>query len=76
VIALSGDASTRRLLVVSQVNLSLQLPFALVPLVKMSSDRARMGPLASGPWARLAGWASVALIVLADGALVLVTLVR
>jgi manganese transport protein len=74
VLALSGEASTGRLLVVSQVVLSLQLPFALVPLVILSSDRARMGRLANGRATRALGWACIAVVVLANGALIVATL--
>src|SRR5262249_18703261 len=44
VIGISGEHGTTRLLVVSQVILSLQLPFAVVPLVKFTASRRKMGP--------------------------------
>jgi manganese transport protein len=69
-IALSGDASTGRMLVASQVVLSLALPFVLVPLMLLASDRVRMGPLANTRLVRIAGWAGVGLIVVTNGALV------
>src|SRR4051794_25257945 len=43
VIAISGEHGTTRLLVLSQVILSLQLPFAVVPLVKFTASRKKMG---------------------------------
>ena len=42
VIALFGEAGTARLLVLSQVVLSMQLPFAVIPLVRFVSDRRKM----------------------------------
>ena len=46
-IALAGSEGLYRLLVLSQVVLSLQLPFAVVPLVHFTSDRRKMGEFAS-----------------------------
>jgi len=48
--------------VLSQVILALQLPFALVPLVRMTSDRALMGRHANRPWLRRAAWAITAVV--------------
>src|SRR5204863_1920527 len=45
VIALYGEKSTGTLLILSQVILSLQLPFAVFPLVRFTTDRAKMGRL-------------------------------
>lgn len=42
-----GNGAVSKLLVASQVVLSLQLPFALYPLIRMTSDRALMGPFAN-----------------------------
>jgi hypothetical protein len=39
-----GDAAIGRLLVFSQVLLSLQLPFALYPLIRLTNDHMLMGP--------------------------------
>ncbi len=55
VTALCGEGATGRLLVLSQVILSLQLSFAVVPLVMFTSDRALMGPFANSGGARIAG---------------------
>ena len=63
VIAIAGEGATTSLLVLSQVVLSLQLPFAVVPLVSFTSDRRLMGDFAS-PWAlRAAAWIVAAAIV-------------
>ena len=45
-----GPGATGDLLIASQVVLSLQLPFAVVPLVRMTGDRNMMGGFANGPW--------------------------
>src|SRR5204862_5504269 len=45
-----GESGTAKLLVLSQVILSLQLSFAVVPLVMFTSDKAKMGEFANGPW--------------------------
>ncbi|WP_179459603.1 Nramp family divalent metal transporter [Stenotrophomonas sp. JAI102] len=45
VTAIYGEQGTARLLVLSQVLLSMQLPFAVVPLVRFVSDKAKMGAL-------------------------------
>ena len=45
-----GEGGTAKLLILSQVVLSLQLPFAVVPLVMMTASRAKMGPLAAPRW--------------------------
>jgi manganese transport protein len=63
VIALMGDRSTQPLLVLSQVILSLQLPFAVIPLIHFTSSRANMGVFATPLWARTLAWAAAAIIV-------------
>ncbi len=45
-----GDAGAAQLLILSQVVLSLQLPFAVVPLVMFTADRAKMGALVAPRW--------------------------
>ena len=64
-----GDAGVGRLLVASQVVLSLQLPFAIWPLVKITSDAAVMGRFANGPWLKACAWGLFAVIALANVAL-------
>lgn len=51
------------LLVFSQVVLSLQLPFSVIPLVRFTEDPALMGELKNPPWVRVLAWLSAALIV-------------
>jgi len=63
VTALYGESGTARLLILSQVILSMQLPFAVIPLVMFTADRAKMGRFAIGrPLAALA-WIVAAVIV-------------
>jgi len=50
VIYTSGEKEVYKLLILSQVILSLQLPFAIIPLVRLTSDRKRMGEFANKPW--------------------------
>ncbi|MCC6862329.1 MAG: Nramp family divalent metal transporter [Bryobacterales bacterium] len=59
----AGEAATYRLLILSQVILSMQLPFAVIPLIHFSSDRARMGAFANPAWVRLLAWSTAAIIV-------------
>ena len=49
---LYGERGTAQLLVLSQVILSLQLPFAVWPLVRFTSDRAKMGAFANAAWVK------------------------
>jgi manganese transport protein len=45
-----GESGTAQLLVLSQVILSLQLSFAVFPLVRFTSERAKMGPFVNAAW--------------------------
>jgi manganese transport protein len=53
---LYGESGTARLLVLSQVILSLQLSFAVFPLVAFTSDRLKMGEFANGWPLRIAAY--------------------
>ena len=66
VIAIAGDGGASQLLIFSQVVLSLQLGFAVVPLVLFTSDRRMMGPFANGRLVAAVGWALAAAIVAAN----------
>ena len=63
VIWVMGSQGTFQLLLLSQVVLNLQLPFAIIPLIQFTSDRERMGGFASGWKIRLAGWVTAAIVV-------------
>jgi manganese transport protein len=60
---LSGENGTYKLLILSQVILSMQLPFAVIPLIHFTNDRARMGALANRAWVRFLAWLTAALIL-------------
>jgi manganese transport protein len=63
VIALSGDRGLYRLLILSQVVLSLQLPFATIPLIHFTSDPKKMGVFANRTWVKIVAWTIAAIIV-------------
>jgi manganese transport protein len=63
VIYFMGDQGAFQLLILSQVVLSLQLPFAVVPLVRFTSDRRQMGSFASPGWAKALAWSAAVLIL-------------
>jgi manganese transport protein len=63
VAAIYGESGTARLLVLSQVVLSMQLPFAVVPLVQFTSDRSKMGDLVNSKALTIATWGCAALII-------------
>jgi manganese transport protein len=62
VVWLYGERGTGALLILSQVVLSLQLPFAVFPLVAFTSDPAKMGRFVSPMWMRALAW-SVAIVI-------------
>ena len=64
VILLYGERGAGALLVLSQVILSLQLPFAVFPLVAFTSDRRKMGALVAPGWMKALAW-PVAVIIAA-----------
>jgi len=63
----AGSQGTAKLIVLSQVILNMQLPFAVIPLVHFTSDRKRMGGFANGTWLRIAAWACAVFILLLNG---------
>ena len=72
VIALTQDATTA--LVYSQVLLSFGIPFALFPLVRLTSDRGLMGEHVNGAWTRRIGYSIAVLITALNVYLLAVTL--
>ncbi len=70
VISISGDEGTYKLLILSQVILSLQLPFAIVPLVHFTNDKLKMGSFASKLWVKVLAWITSAIIIVLNGKLV------
>src|SRR6185369_6567048 len=71
VVALYGERGTGALLILSQVILSLQLSFAVFPLVMFTGDKAKMGPFVAPPWMRSLAWV-VAVVIAALNAWLLV----
>ncbi len=70
-----GASGTAKLLVLSQVILSLQLSFAVIPLVIFTADRRKMGALVNARWLTALAWLVAATIALLNGWL-LVQIVR
>jgi manganese transport protein len=62
-IVLVGEHAMQHLLVLSQVVLSLQLSFAVIPLIHFTSDRRNMGEFATPIWGRVLAWTSALIIV-------------
>jgi manganese transport protein len=58
-----GEEGTGKLLVFSQVFLSLQLPFAVIPLIWFVGERKKMGRFRPAPWILALAWITAAIIV-------------
>ena len=63
VILLYGESQTGALLIFSQVVLSLQLGFAIIPLIHFTSDKSQMGIFVIPPWVRMSAWLIAIIIV-------------
>ncbi|AGW40583.1 transport protein [Leifsonia xyli subsp. cynodontis DSM 46306] len=74
VVLLALGVDPTRALVLSQVVLSLGIPFAMIPLLRLTGSRALMGDRADALWVRAAGGVVAALVVLLNLALVVLTL--
>lgn len=59
----SGEQGTYKLLILSQVLLSMQLPFAVIPLIQFTSNREKMGEFANPMWVRVLAWTAATIIV-------------
>jgi len=70
-IAVAGEGGTGELLVFSQVLLSMQLSFAVIPLIHMVSDRKRMGAFAIRPGTKALAWACALVIAILNVKLVI-----
>ena len=64
VTALMGEGGTARLLILSQVILSLQLSFAVIPLVMFTGDKLKMGEFVNPRWVKISGWSMGIVIAL------------
>lgn len=71
VILIYGESETGALLIFSQVVLSLQLGFAVIPLIHFNSDKEKMGEFVIKPWMKIAAWLIAAIIVSLNVKLVL-----
>jgi manganese transport protein len=63
VIGLFGEGKSMQLLVASQVVLSMQLGFAVWPLLRFTDEKAKMGGFANPAWIRILGWITAAIII-------------
>jgi len=63
VIGVFGESKTTQLLIASQVVLSMQLGFAVWPLIRFTDERAKMGEFANRLWLKILGWATAAIII-------------
>ncbi|MEZ4912220.1 MAG: Nramp family divalent metal transporter [Saprospiraceae bacterium] len=70
-ILIFGESVTGKMLILSQVILSLQLGFAIIPLIHFTSDRKRMGKLVIPNWVKILAWLCAAIIVSLNVKLVL-----
>ncbi len=62
-IALEGERGIYGLLILSQVVLSMQLPFAVIPLIHFTSDRKQMGEFVNPHWVKILAWICAGVIV-------------
>jgi len=60
--ALRGESGTAQLLILSQVILSLQLSFAVFPLVMFTSDKLKMGEFVNPRWLKTLAWTAAVVI--------------
>ncbi|HEU5396423.1 MAG TPA: Nramp family divalent metal transporter [Verrucomicrobiae bacterium] len=63
VIGVMGESRTTELLVASQVVLSMQLGFAVWPLMRFTGEKAKMGEFANALWLKILGWTTVGIII-------------
>jgi len=62
VVWVNGERGTEKLLILSQVILSMQLSFAVIPLVMFTGDRAKMGEFVNAKWLKVLAWTTAVLI--------------
>jgi manganese transport protein len=70
----SADKRLLQMLVLSQVVLSFQLPFAIVPLVQLTSDRRTMGSFVNPLWLKVLAWLCALIVVGLNGYLIVDTI--
>jgi manganese transport protein len=69
VIGFAGEQAVTGLLILSQVVLSFQLPFAVVPLVQFTGEREKMGEFTNKPWVAVLAWVMAGAIILLNALL-------
>jgi manganese transport protein len=69
VTALYGTSGTTKLLIISQVILSMQLAFAVIPLIIFTSDKKKMGEFANKTWIKILAWVVAVVIVILNAKL-------
>jgi manganese transport protein len=74
VIGFYGEGKVTSLLILSQVVLSFQLPFAVIPLVQFTSDRVKMGAFANSRFTKILAWTVAAAILAFNAELLWLTL--
>jgi manganese transport protein len=72
-VAVTGERGTEKLLILSQVILSLQLSFAVVPLVLFTGSRKWMGEFVNARWLQGLAWSAAVLIAGLNGWLLIET---
>jgi manganese transport protein len=70
---ISGESGTAKLLVLSQVVLSLQLSFAVFPLVMFTSDKLKMGEFVNPLWVKILAWVIAIIIASLNAWLLILT---
>jgi manganese transport protein len=74
VIGIAGESKVTALLILSQVILSFQLPFAVIPLIQFTSDRKKMGEFANSRLTAAVAWVVAAVILVFNAELLWLTL--
>jgi manganese transport protein len=74
VIGFYGEGNVTSLLILSQVVLSFQLPFAVIPLVKFTSDKVKMGAFVNSRFTTILAWVVAAAILALNAELLWLTL--
>jgi manganese transport protein len=69
-----GEGATGQLLILSQVILSMQLGFAIIPLIHLTSDKSKMGEFANKGWVKVLAWLIAIIIVSLNVKLVINTI--
>jgi manganese transport protein len=73
VIGVFGEGKTTELLIASQVCLSMQLGFAVWPLMRFTSEKAKMGEFVNPIWIKILGWTTAGIIIVLNVKLLLDT---